>query len=195
MSSCGRSKEILNVTIVSSLQQSLMKSTQMSDLIPSNIISSNSLSTKNRLFLLPFLLCFYRRLSVHRGVSASVHAGIPPPGVDTPPLEQTPPQFFFFSFLLFFAFFTPPPEIQETATAADGTHPTGMHSCFLIKLHRTSMSVMYAEPWFVVIIVIKLHVQVSASKHFQGSHFSGLTKFPDFSLTFPVFFAIFPVLF
>ena len=29
----------------------------------------------------------------------------------------------------------------------------------------------------------------------QGSHFSGLTKFPDFSLTFPVFFAIFPVFF
>ena len=25
----------------------------------------------------------------------------------------------------------------------------------------------------------------------QGSHFSGLTKFPDFSLTFPVFFSIF----
>ena len=29
----------------------------------------------------------------------------------------------------------------------------------------------------------------------QGSHFSGLTKFPDFSWTFPVFFAIFPVFF
>ena len=39
--------------------------------------------------------------SVHRGVSASVHAGIPPPGADSPssrhqpgsrhPLEQTPP--------------------------------------------------------------------------------------------------------
>ena len=25
----------------------------------------------------------------------------------------------------------------------------------------------------------------------QGSHFSGLTKFPDFSLTFPVFFDLF----
>ena len=29
----------------------------------------------------------------------------------------------------------------------------------------------------------------------QGSYFSGLTKFPDFSLTLPVFFAIFPVFF
>ena len=29
----------------------------------------------------------------------------------------------------------------------------------------------------------------------QGSHFSGLTKFPDFSLTFPVFFCHFPVFF
>ena len=44
-------------------------------------------------------LCFYRHLSVHRGVgvSASVHAGIPhPPGADTPQEqthlpEQTPP--------------------------------------------------------------------------------------------------------
>ena len=34
---------------------------------------------------------------------------------------------------------------------------------------------------------------VSTTKILQGSHFSGLTKFPDFSLTFPVFFAIFPV--
>ena len=48
-------------------------------------------------------LCFYRRLSVHRGVgvSASVHAGLPPPRSrhppsrhppeQTPPWEQTPP--------------------------------------------------------------------------------------------------------
>ena len=34
-----------------------------------------------------------------------------------------------------------------------------------------------------------------ASDTVQGSHFSGLTKFPDFSLTFPVFLAIFPVFF
>ena len=38
-------------------------------------------------------LCFYRRLSVHRGegVSASVHGGIhPPPQEQTPPPQQTP---------------------------------------------------------------------------------------------------------
>ena len=29
----------------------------------------------------------------------------------------------------------------------------------------------------------------------QGSHFSGMTKFPDFSLTFPVFFSIFQYFF
>ena len=42
------------------------------------------------------------------GMSASVHAEIHPPG------RQPPGQ-------------TPPP--QQTATAVDGTHPTGMHSC------------------------------------------------------------------
>ena len=40
------------------------------------------------------------------GVYASVHAGIHPPGRHLSP--------------------------EQTATAADGTHPTGMHSCFLI---------------------------------------------------------------
>ena len=38
-----------------------------------------------------------------------------PSGADNP-LEQTP---------------TPPP--QQTATVADGTHPTGMHSCYIFK--------------------------------------------------------------
>ena len=122
MSSCGRSKEILNVTIVSSLQQSLMKSTEMSsDLISSKIISSNSVSTKTVYF------CYRPQrscegyvftgvcLSTGGGVSTSVHAGIPlprsrhpSPRADTP-LSRHPPKFFFFSFLLFFAFFTPPP--------------------------------------------------------------------------------------
>ena len=59
-------------------------------------------------------LYFHRHLSVHSGRSASVHAGIPPPGPDTPLWAQTPPG-------------ADPP--GETATAADGTHPTGMHSC------------------------------------------------------------------
>ena len=36
-------------------------------------------------------LCFYTCLSTGGGVSASVHAGIPPPGADTP-WEQAPPQ-------------------------------------------------------------------------------------------------------
>ena len=77
-------------------------------------------------------------LILFTGVSASVHAGIPPPGLGTPreqsppgadtPWEQTPPRSR-----------TPAgagsprtrhhPPGAETATAADGTHPTGMHSC------------------------------------------------------------------
>ena len=73
-------------------------------------------------------LCFYRCLSVHRGGAWSrrgawslgvVHGpgwcmvlgGVPGPGglVFQHALTQTTP--------------------GETATAADGTHPTGMHSC------------------------------------------------------------------
>ena len=48
--------------------------------------------------------------SVHRGGSASVHAGRHPPP-RRPPAKETHP---------------PPP----TTAAAGGTHPTGMHSCF-----------------------------------------------------------------
>ena len=54
-------------------------------------------------------LCFYTRLSFcsqGRG-SASVHAGIPTPR-EAPPPGSTP--------------------LPEMADAADGTHPTGMHS-------------------------------------------------------------------
>ena len=66
-------------------------------------------------------------LSVHRG---DLGADPPPPGVDPllgadnpprsryPPLEQTPPG----------ADLSPP--TQHTATVVDGTHPSGMHSCF-----------------------------------------------------------------
>ena len=54
------------------------------------------------------------------GGPASVHAGIhtPPknPPQGKPPGSRHPPEQT-----------TPPP--RETATAADGTHPTGMHSC------------------------------------------------------------------
>ena len=41
---------------------------------------------------------------------------------------------------------------------------------------------------------IPTRVEVPVMPH-KGSHFSGLTKFPDFSLTFPVFFAIFQYFF
>ena len=67
------------------------------------------------------------------GVSVSVHAGIHPPGADTlpgadTPPEQTPPRG---------ADTSPrsrhPPPPRDTATAADGTHPTGMHSCFNLQ--------------------------------------------------------------
>ena len=83
-------------------------------------------------------LCFYRCVSVHRGGGVCLSAcwDTPPPEQTSPweqtppprsrhPLEQTappradtPPQEQ-----------TPPP--GETATATDGTYPTGMHSCFI----------------------------------------------------------------
>ena len=73
-----------------------------------------------------------------KGVSASVHGGIPhpPPRADTPqadtPREQTPPRAD-----------TPPKQTpptreqippRETPTAADGTHPTGMHSSLSVSV-------------------------------------------------------------
>ena len=62
-------------------------------------------------------LCFYTCVSVHRGVWLSARWDTTPP----PPQEQAPP---------------PPgagthPTPKQTATVADGTHPTGMHSCSL----------------------------------------------------------------
>ena len=62
--------------------------------------------------------------SVHKGGSASVHAGIDPLGRHPP--GQTPPQ-------ADTPLGRPPGQItppQQTATAAHGTHPTGMHSCY-----------------------------------------------------------------
>ena len=47
------------------------------------------------------------------GMSASVHAGIHPPGQTFPPGRPPPP--------------------QQTATAAGGMHPTGMLSCYLLS--------------------------------------------------------------
>ena len=83
-------------------------------------------------------------------MSASVHAGIPPqsrhppskhpPGSRHPPQGQTPPWQQ-----------TPPTRTQQTDTAADGTHPTGMHSCSskmaMIKLsleEESKVKVKYA---------------------------------------------------
>ena len=45
-----------------------------------------------------------------------------------PPWEQTPPRS------------RPPPPREQTATAADGTHPTGMHSCCKCGQTVTEMS-------------------------------------------------------
>ena len=56
------------------------------------------------------------------GVSASVHGGIPPTGADTPPGADPPG-----ADTPLLGADTPP--LGETVTAADGTHPTGMHSC------------------------------------------------------------------
>ena len=101
-------------------------------------------------------LCFYTCLSFcSQWGSASVHAGIPPgprtpPGTRHTPPEQTPPGSRHLRprsrhppsrqspweqtspTPILPGADTPPP---ETATVADGTHPTGMHSCFKLILH------------------------------------------------------------
>ena len=51
----------------------------------------------------------------------------PPPRGQVPLGPDTPPDQ------------TPPPPGAETATAADGTHPTGMHSCFILLVRRFYM--------------------------------------------------------
>ena len=68
-------------------------------------------------------LCFYTCLSFcPRGGSASVHAGIPGPQEQTP-RDQAPFP-------------------RQTATVADGTHPTGMHSCFVKVLVKGIQSII-----------------------------------------------------
>ena len=67
--------------------------------------------------------------SVHGGVSAPVHAGIHPLGRHPPAqcmLGYTPPAQCILEY-------TPRPVHAgiHMATAADGTHPTGMHSCYI----------------------------------------------------------------
>ena len=53
------------------------------------------------------------------------HPGPPPPGQTPPAGRHTPWQ-------------ADTPPHPGTATAADGTHPTEMHSCFLLLLHKWS---------------------------------------------------------
>ena len=70
-------------------------------------------------------------LFTRRGVSDRHSPGRHPPWANTPlgrptPLGRHPPWAD-----------TPP---QQTATAADGTHPTGMHSCFIMWLQRSERS-------------------------------------------------------
>ena len=51
-------------------------------------------------------------------------------GVDTPPLGADPPGTKYTPRTKYpLGLSTPPP--RDTATAVDGTHPTGMHSCFI----------------------------------------------------------------
>ena len=102
-------------------------------------------------------LCFHRCLSVHRGVSAPLHAGIHPPPADTPqadtPPRQTSPQAD-----------TPRADTPSGQTPlpaqwmlgydqqADGTHPIGIHSCCWLKLPRKfhcKTSIFYFQLFFV----------------------------------------------
>ena len=107
--------------------------------------SSNNYKVKNLCYC-PQESCegnVFTGVCLSTGGSASVHTGIPPPGPDShtypprsrhPPWDEAPgtrhppeqthlPQG------------TDPlgtrhtPALRETAIAADGTHPTGMHSC------------------------------------------------------------------
>ena len=95
-------------------------------------------------FLLPSAtklqrLCFYRRLSVHRvgGSDPLVHSPGPGgtrytplgPGTRYTPQDQVPP----WTRSPWTRYTPPGPGTPpgDKATAADGTHPTGMHSCYL----------------------------------------------------------------
>ena len=72
--------------------------------------------------------CFYTCLSVHGGVCFSACWDTPEtrhPRADTPP-DQAPP--------------------RQTATVADGMHPTGMHSCILFGFFGSAVgSFIYNE--------------------------------------------------
>ena len=55
------------------------------------------------------------------GVSAPLHAGIHPPGPDPPRSRHPPPQ----------------DQISQCGRQVGGTHPTGIHTCFLLCLPRS----------------------------------------------------------
>ena len=68
--------------------------------------------------------------SIHRGVAGRHSPGQTPPPRQTPPPWADTPQADTSSWAdTPWAWADPP---QVTATAVDGTHPTGMHSCSLI---------------------------------------------------------------
>ena len=83
--------------------------------------------------------CFYRHLSVHMGRGCLLPQCMleyhVPPRADTPPGSRHPPSQE--QIPLRWSRHPPeqtPPLPGETATAADGTHPTGMHSCYNVIL-------------------------------------------------------------
>ena len=110
--------------------------------------------------------CFHRCLSIHRGVSVPLHAGIHPPGADPPsryppdqgqtsPRSRHPPDQRRTPTLTGSRHHTPqtrgrhplgadtpPPcsacwEVQATRVRY-GTHPTGMHTCFWVVHQMTT---------------------------------------------------------
>ena len=122
-------------------------------------------------------LCFYRCVSIHRGVPAQVHPlgpGAPPgtrytprdqvhpsgpgtpgtrytpPGPGTPPRTRYPPDQVHPPNQIHIPGPGPPP---DRATAADGMHPTGMHSCLrrlLVMrnrrlLHKAISAIFYSK--------------------------------------------------
>ena len=82
--------------------------------------------------------CFYTCVSVHGGGLPQCMLGYHPPGPETPPgpgtlplpADTLPPGPGTPRSRHPLGPGTPPPPTQQTATVADGTHPTGMHSCY-----------------------------------------------------------------
>ena len=111
-----------------------------------HLSASGQLAFDLKAFLLPSAtklrrLCFYKCVSVHRG-GGGVPEQVPPPGTrHTPPRTRhtTPGPDTHPDQVHHPPGTTPPEQVppRDTATAADGTHPTGMHSCFLFFFQTT----------------------------------------------------------